>query len=317
MMQKIFPTTLAAGWLFCAAGLALAGDGVCDSAEAQAGLCFVSPTGFVVEALSGPGGEFPVIDADGNSVFAYRITGPGANGGSCQAVHAISHASLLVPALCGGIAPTLVGAWPAAEYKTSGQGDPSCAFGTGNLEANVLKWDTGVGCNGTSVYTLVLEGAYSAAPTPFSLKAGPHCSVGTILGPACTSVVRLCPPNPNSTGQSGTLTPAGSFSISENAFYLYGTGLPPSEPGFYFFGTQETDVPFGNGRRCVGGNVSRALKIPISIHGESATWMDLTRPPLDTLVAGIPYYFQLYYRDSQAGGEQFNTTDALCIVFTP
>ena len=44
---------------------------------------------------------------------------------------------------------------------------------------------------------------------------------------------------------------------------------------------------------------------------------DLTIPPLNSVVPGVPYHFQLYYRDPMGGGQGFNTTDALTIVFTP
>lgn len=289
----------------------------CDPVNEQAGLCFVSPGGFLVEAVTGPNGEFPVINDQGDSVFAYQISGPGALGGSCAQVFDISHASILVPASCALAPLSLVGAVPSVEYQTNGQGDPSCGFGSGDLENDVLKWDHGVDCDETRVYSIVLAGQVEAALTSFSLKFGPECSTATILGPGCPNLVDYCPGNTNSTGNAGEIVFDGVFSIAANDFSLLGTGLPPDNPGFFFFGTQAVEMPFGDGKRCVGGDVVRLQKIPVLVNGTVAAQFDFTKAPLDTVMPGIPYYFQLYYRDPESGGQGYNTTNALAILFTP
>ena len=61
----------------------------------------------------------------------------------------------------------------------------------------------------------------------------------------------------------------------------------------------------------------RLQKIGNPVTGNTATQFDLTIPPLNSVVPGVPYHFQLYYRDPMGGGQGFNTTDALTIVFTP
>lgn len=293
------------------------GDGICEPAEALAGLCFVTSQGFVVEAVTGPNGEFPVINGVGNSVFAYRITGPGVAGGSCQGVSDISHGSILLPASCFGTAPTIVDAGPAPELQTNGQGDPSCGFGVGDLDNDLLKWDAGVPCDGFAEFVVVIAGEVPAQTTSFGIKAGQICESATILGPGCSNIVRYCPPTANSTGEPAIIEYDGSFSLSANQFILSASGLPPGVPGIFFFGTGQTSVPFGNGTRCVG-NTQRLVKIPAATAaGTLAVQLDTTTPPLSSIVPGIPYYFQLYYRDPMGGGAGFNTTDALCIVFTP
>ena len=293
-----------------------AGDGLCTAEEQTDGLCFVSPGGFVVEALTGTNGEFPVIDDMGNSVFAYQITGPGANGGSCAGVHDISHGDILVPNCDNGTLHILDSS-PNGERLSNGHGDPSCGFGTGDLGHDVFKWDHGVSCNGSEIFYVVLAGQVSAAPTSFLLKAATDCDVATILGPDCANPFVYCVGNPNSVGDGGHIGSTGSISIADNNFRLSGTGLPPNQPGYFFFGTEQNNLPFGDGVRCIGGDVGRLRKIAIEVTGTTFLQFDFTVSPFDTIQPGIPYYFQLYYRDPAAGASGFNTTDALCVTFAP
>lgn len=294
-----------------------AADGICDPAESLAGLCFVSPGGFVVEAVTGPGGEFPVIDAGGNSVFSYLITGPGATGGSCSGVKDISHASLLFPSTCSAADLDILEAHPAAEILAQGHGDPSCGFGTGNLKRDVLKWDEEVGCGSSLLVTVVIRGHVPAAPTTFSLKAGPQCSTDTILGPACPDVTRYCEATPNSAGDGTQIGYLGSLSIADNSFHLTASGLPPNQVGFFFFGTQEGHYPLGNGYACIAGRITRMDKSPFAPNGTTVLHVDFTVPPADAILPGIPYYFQMFYRDTLGGGAGFNTSDALIVTFDP
>ncbi|MFT4538167.1 MAG: hypothetical protein ACI841_001648 [Planctomycetota bacterium] len=293
---------------------ALGADGVCDANEAADSLCFVSPSGFVVEAVTGPNGEFPIINDNGDSVFSYSFTGPGASGGSCQGVHDISHADILLPS-CADSPLTILDSNPVGEFLPGG--DPSCGFGENDDQTDVFKWDVGVSCNGSDVFSIVIAGNVEAEPTSFLLKAAGNCDTATILGPACSNVTRYCTGNVNSTGVGGQIDFDGSVSISENNFHLSGAGLPPEQPGFFFFGTTQIDMPFGDGQRCIGGDVTRLRKIAIEVTGTTTQQFDLTLPPLDIIMAGDSYYFQLYYRDPAAGLSGFNTTDALCISFTP
>jgi len=301
--------------LISASALALGADGTCLPEDQAANRCFVSPGGFVVEAVTGRRGEFPVLNDDGDSVFAYRITGPSVDGGSCQGVHDISHADIVIPS-CPDAPLTLIGSTPQGE--TLPGGDPSCGFGPGDDGAYVFKWDEGVACNSSTTFSLIMAGSVSAAPTSFLLKAAGNCDVAQILGPDCGSnPFNYCEGGVNSTGMTGSLDYSGSISISENDFHLTASGLPPNRPGFFFYGTKRIQVPFGNGFRCIGGNVVRYRKIGTEVTGDVAVHLDFTRPPLTNIVPGIAYYFQLYFRDRTAGGAGFNTTDAICAVFAP
>src|SRR5690606_38488487 len=180
-----------------------------------------------------------------------------------------------------------------------------CGFGVGDLDNDLLKWDSGVPCDGSAEFSVVITGEVPAQTTSFGIKAGQLCESGNILGPGCSNIVRYCPGTVNSTGEPAVIEYDGSFSLSENQFFLSGSGLPPNQPGFFFFGTEQLDQPFGNGTRCLGGNVGRLRKIGTTFMGTTVAQIDTTVPPLSSIVPGIPYYFQLSYRDPMGGGEQF------------
>ena len=121
-----------------------------------------------------------------------------------------------------------------------------------------------------------------------------------------------CTATPNSTGMAGSLSASGLTSLAANTLTLEATGLP-DEPGVFFFGTSQTQVPFGNGFRCVDFPVVR-LNPPVVASGGTAT------SNVDIPTAGIglgAHDFQFWYRDPAGGGAGFNLTDGLEIVFVP
>jgi len=105
--------------------------------------------GYLIEIVKGPNGEFPVSDANGDSVFAYRISGQGTLGESCGGVQRVSHADILVP-VCDPAASGLIDIIDTDPRKTTlhqdGQGDPSTGFGAGDFDNDVLKWSVAVRC---------------------------------------------------------------------------------------------------------------------------------------------------------------------------
>ena len=278
---------------------AYANDGLCDADEQAAGLCFVTPDGFVIEAVTGAGGEFPVIDGNGDSHFEYCISGPGLSGQSCSGVHDISHASILIPHCDGAL--VILDSWPTAEIQTNGQGDPSCGFGVGDLDNDVLKWDHGVNCNSAATFGFVVAGTVEAVLTDFSLKAGNACDVDTILGPDCPGPFNYCEGGVNSTGESGSIDYDGSLSISDNDFTLIATDLPPNQPTYFFFGTDQIQIPFGDGYRCIH-DPERLQKVYADEQGTVSLDFDFTTPPFDVIAPGVAYYFQVFYRDPRRRG---------------
>ena len=64
-------------------------------------------------------------------------------------------------------------------------------------------------------------------------------------------LTRFCVAAPNSTGGPAFLSASGSNSVSANDLTLHAAPVPANQPGLFYFGSQMTQVPFGDGFRCV------------------------------------------------------------------
>lgn len=331
---------------------AQAPDGFCDPVEENRMRCFTSAQGFVVEAVPGPNGEFPILDAQGNSVFTYQITGPGASGASCAGVHDVSHASIMIPVCTstGGSPLTIVDSTPAISLQTNGQGDPSCGFGVGNTTVDVGKWDVPVGCATSRQLSVTFEGSVPARRTSFSLKAANNCETNVILGPSCDpNIVPFCestihcpcgPPAANSggctnaTGVGAVLSATGSTSVAADDLVLLASDLPPNQFGIFLMARSAGPVaqPLGNGVLCLGGPMNKIVRIkPVvssSAQGTASTMPGLVAlscsgqiavPAISCITPGSTFEFQLYYRDPIVSANcqgASNLTNALRITFT-
>ena len=113
---------------------------------------------------------------------------------------------------------------------------------------------------------------------------------------------------------------SGNTSISANTFTLEILGAAPGQPGLFYYGPNQVELPFGNGFRCVGGAVTR-LNPPIVISspwGEAIHALDNTAPQhAGNIQPGTRWNFQFWYRDPADGGSTFNLTDALSVPFIP
>jgi hypothetical protein len=317
-------------------------DGVCSAGEQALGLCFQSPGGFVVEAVCGPDGEFPVLDEDGNSRFEYLITGPGVNGGSCAQVHDVSHSDILIP-ICGDAPLVLLEASPSPELLTNGHGDPSCDFGSEDKENDVLKWDAGVGCEESLLVSLVIQGSVGAAPTTFLIKAGNACSTAKILGPSCDAFTLYCfgtegcrcgndDPSgeggcANATGLGARLRASGSTSVASDDLVLTTDQLPAGSTAWLIMGRATSSTPFEDGFLCIGLR-QRAHIFPPQLVGASGIVQEgpgiagascsLWSQPRACIVAGSSAYFQTFYRDPAGmvnGCWGKNFSNALAVTF--
>lgn len=124
--------------------------------------------------------------------------------------------------------------------------------------------------------------------------------------------IPYCATVPNSTGARAVLWTSGSSVAEENVFTLHAAPVP-DDTGVFFFGAGRQDVPFGRGRLCVGGKLSR---LP-TVQGRGnamALEVDLEEHPA-AFVAGSTWYFQTWYADRAAGPPFFNTSNALAITF--
>ncbi|MDP6763578.1 MAG: integrin alpha [Planctomycetota bacterium] len=136
---------------------------------------------------------------------------------------------------------------------------------------------------------------------------------------------RYCPPAPNSAGPGASIGWGGSLSLSQNDLRLSAAGCPPGAYGVFFYGPLATQVPFGDGYRCVAGGGLGIFRlyppVPTDPGGAVEIATDSTAPPMGsgpgTLGAGETWHFQFWYRDVPAGLSGFNLTDALGLTFCP
>jgi len=132
-----------------------------------------------------------------------------------------------------------------------------------------------------------------------------------------------CQSTANSSGASASISSSGDFSISANNLTLAATGAALNKVGLFYYGGNQVQVPFGDGFRCVGGQIFR-LSPPVltDVLGFAQRSLDFTSPPMNSgggmVSAGSSAYFQFWFRDPGGpGGSGFNLSDGLCVTFAP
>lgn len=126
----------------------------------------------------------------------------------------------------------------------------------------------------------------------------------------------------NSTGSSAIINTTGSASIAANNLILVASSLPANKPGLFFYGDGQVQLPLGNGLRCVGTGTIGTFRLPVVLsdtNGCLTYELDNLSPPFagGQLVSGAQWNFQAWFRDTAAGGAQFNLSDGTQVTFTP
>jgi hypothetical protein len=119
-----------------------------------------------------------------------------------------------------------------------------------------------------------------------------------------------CSSSANSTGGAAVITASGSNSIGANNLDLDAQPVP-DQPGVFFYGDNQIDIPFGNGRLCTAGSIVR-LGVVVGAGNVANQNVDTT-----AFSNGDSKNFQFWFRDPAGGGAFFDTSDAVNIVFTP
>ena len=132
-----------------------------------------------------------------------------------------------------------------------------------------------------------------------------------------------CVGAPNSVGAGAKLAVGGTHSIASNDFRIDASGVVPSVAGIVFYGSNQTQVSFGDGFRCVAGGLYRVHPVVMAdANGDLSKPIDFTSGSAGSgsgqILAWSTWNFQLWYRDPQgSGGSGFNTSDALQASFYP
>jgi hypothetical protein len=125
----------------------------------------------------------------------------------------------------------------------------------------------------------------------------------------------FCPTTPNSTGSAGSLVVQGCDSLSGQRLTLVASDLPPGVLARCIFGASATQVPYGDGYRCIGSPFFRLPGGETDRDGSLVCAVDFASPPASHLAAGRTWKFQVIHRDRVGSG--MNLTNALSIGITP
>lgn len=131
------------------------------------------------------------------------------------------------------------------------------------------------------------------------------------------SAVNFCQTSPNTVGAGAIMDSAGSLSLSANNLVLIAYDAPHNASALYFYGPNETQVPFGNGFRCIGNPITRLGIIQIDPLGTAYLPLDFTTGSLTQITPGSTWSFQLWYRNPAAGGAGFNLSNGRRFRFCP
>lgn len=143
------------------------------------------------------------------------------------------------------------------------------------------------------------------------------CTGTGVLNRIDPGVLHFGSTSPNSVGSGALISHAGSVSIQANDFTLKCEALPVGQFGLFYYGTAPTDVPFGDGRRCVGGPELFRLDVMTS-DGAGVAFYPVDNTTLmesGTFSAGSIWQFQYWYRDPSFGVAGFNLSDGLQAMF--
>lgn len=127
--------------------------------------------------------------------------------------------------------------------------------------------------------------------------------------------VPYCTALPNSTGSPASIGAVGCTSIGANDLTLVATSVP-NKPGLFLLGSERKNLPFGDGIRCVGTNLSRS-KVVFASGGLMRLRLDTNNFPGNQITPGTTWNFQAWFRDPAAGGAGSNLSNAIAVTFRP
>lgn len=149
-----------------------------------------------------------------------------------------------------------------------------------------------------------------------SLSVTVTCLLGTCPPNWVQVGTSYCETNANSTGNPAVIKVWGSDIASDQSLELYCSDVPANQPGIFFMGPNQVSVPFGDGNRCVGGQLQRFGVTNSYNRAQFRYSLDFANMPNN--VVPLPtetWNFQCWFRDPAAGGAAFNLSDGLAITF--
>ena len=121
---------------------------------------------------------------------------------------------------------------------------------------------------------------------------------------------RFCDSQANSTGGPALISAQGHNSIAADELTIVAAPVP-NQFCVFLYGTDKTQVAFGNGFLCVTGSVTRLRPAVLATGNTASLDVDLSGFTPGTL------HFQCWFRDPQGGGAKFDTSDGVSITLAP
>jgi hypothetical protein len=129
---------------------------------------------------------------------------------------------------------------------------------------------------------------------------------------------------PNSTGTTASIGISGSLSVTANTFTLLAQGAVPHQFALFFYGPQQTQLPLGDGFRCIGAGGVGVFRLgppqQVAADGSLTRVVDFHAAPMNSgggmVEPGSNWNFQMWHRDTTTGGGAgSNLTDAVSVTF--
>lgn len=227
---------------------------------------------------------------------------------------------------CGSGLDTKLAVYPGAGCPSDGSAlacnddATSCAGVQAEVEVMVVAGSTYTVQLGSFPGTSGGAGTLTVGITPPSSPGLPYCGCDGGNAPCSNggAPLRGCA---NGTEPSGArLMGSGVALVGADTLVLSAEGLPPSQPGLYFQGRNEIQAgsgnPFGDGLRCVGGDVRRLGVVTSDGSGTSST-TNFSQPisSLGGVLVGDLRRYQVWYRDPLGSpcGALFNLSNGLSV----
>jgi hypothetical protein len=203
-----------------------------------------------------------------------------------------------------------------------GRGDAYSGFDDCNNNGIPDGLEMGTDCNANGILDVCEEDCNgNGSPDECDLADGTSSDTnGNGIPDSCECAEsNTCSTSPNSVGSGSIMSSSGTKSITANDLTLIATGAIPSNFGIFFYGNTSTQVPFGNGFRCVGAPLYRLPVVSTNAAGIGSYLLDNSVPPSSSgqITEFSTWYFQYWYRDPSAGGANFNLSDSLEATFCP
>ena len=128
----------------------------------------------------------------------------------------------------------------------------------------------------------------------------------------------FCEALPNASGQTARIFLQGSPRLAAGGFRLAVHGAVPGASGLFVYGSQETQLPFANGYRCLG-RMTHRLGAPLVTDGDGAAERSAPLPSTGpgAIQPGSTWSFQFWYADPLPAGNGINTSDGVRVRFCP